>query len=181
MYDSLHIGLHIYICIYISVTTYNTWTLDPSLNAENSTLEIFSFRSRITLQRPDTSLYITIHVHLFPTSSFFSPSSLPYLCHPYGRFRSPSLVIYVLYIALAIIARSFASAGRFSLVVVCTELRSMDMLGQTNHETWAIQRSEGGGGRARGRLGGWGGLEGVSNFTYPSCQLLLSGIPIPRH
>lgn len=38
-------------------------------------------------------------------------------------------------LALAIVARSFASVGRFSLVVACTEFRSMDMLGQASHET----------------------------------------------
>lgn len=156
--------------IYISVTV-TTRTLDhPFLNNMPKTRRSKRYLSVIeSLQRPDTSVYIQLYVHLFPTSSsFFSPSSLPYLCHPYEIFRSP---LFVIYVALAIIAMSFASsAGRFSLVVACTELRSMDMLGQTNHETWAIQRSEGGGGRA-----------GVSNFTYPSCQLLLSGIPIQRH
>lgn len=75
----------------------------------------------VSLDARNISHYRIVH----DTSTIYTITcTLIRLHHPSSRYQPcPS------YLALAIVARPFASPGPFSLVVVCTEVHSMDMLG----------------------------------------------------
>lgn len=125
------IELNVSVCTSLLIGLYILEFLTHLSQCRKLDARNLSCRDRITSASRHISVY-TIHIHThIPYIVLLLHINLALSLASVWEIP-PSLVCDL---ALAIVARSFASVGRFSLAVACTEVRSMDMLGQANHET----------------------------------------------